>query len=106
MLFVGLLLKTFNKVKNILLRFGVIFSFFLAFISNKSYGQTTTTDNSQPKRFAISYIKPAVFDNPILLKGLELKDFQDNRCIQLINGATSGLAEDYFFEETGKYNIS
>jgi cephalosporin-C deacetylase-like acetyl esterase len=102
MLFGGLL----HKVKNIHFRFVVIACIFLTLILNKSYGQTSTVDNKQPKRFAISYIKPAVFDNPILLRGLELKDFQDSRCIQLTKGAKSGLAEDYFFEESGKYNIS
>jgi cephalosporin-C deacetylase-like acetyl esterase len=102
MLFVGLL----HKVKNIHFRFVVIAAVFLILILNKSYGQTSAIENKQPKRFAISYIKAAVFDNPILVKGLELKDLQDNRCIQLIKGAKSGLAEDYFFEESGKYNIS
>jgi cephalosporin-C deacetylase-like acetyl esterase len=93
-------------VQNSLFKFAIIVCIFFAFISNKSYGQVASIDNKQPKRFAISYIKPAVFDNPILLKGLEFKDFQDNRCIQLKKGATSGLAEDYFFEESGEYNIS
>ena len=94
MLFAGLLLKAFNKAKRIHVVYAFFACIFFTFISNKSYCQITPVNNKEPKRFAISYIRPTVFDNPVLLKGLKLNDFQDNRCIQLITGARFGMAED------------
>jgi cephalosporin-C deacetylase-like acetyl esterase len=106
MLFAGLLLKAFNNGKRIHVVYAFFACIFFTFICNKSYCQIIPVNNKEPKRFAISYIRPTVFDNPVLLEGLKLNDFQDNRCIQLTTGARFGMAEDYFFEESGKYNIS
>ena len=47
-----------------------------------------------------------MFDNPELIKGLEITDFQNRRCIGLKKGSKSGLAEDYFYDQSGRYNIT
>ncbi|WP_202552248.1 acetylxylan esterase [Ginsengibacter hankyongi] len=62
--------------------------------------------NTEPKAFAISYVKPTEFDNPQLIKGLEIIDSDNRRFIQLKGGSNYGLAEDYFVQPTGKYNVS
>jgi cephalosporin-C deacetylase-like acetyl esterase len=82
-----------------------IFLFLMSF-SARSQKLTATVQNSEPKRFAISYIKPTVFDNPELVEGLEIKDFKDNRCVQLRKRAEFGVAEQYFSNPSGKYNIT
>lgn len=82
---------------------------FLALISLNCSAQNSATpvkNNAEPKAFAISYVKPTEFDNPQLIKGLEIIDLNHNRYIQLKKGFNFGLAQDYFFEPTGNYNIT
>jgi cephalosporin-C deacetylase-like acetyl esterase len=79
------------------------------FISPNCYGQAGDPELNkivEPKAFAITYIKPSVFDSPELIRGLEITDFQGRRCIGLKQGSKSGLAEDYFYEPSGRYNIT
>jgi cephalosporin-C deacetylase-like acetyl esterase len=82
---------------------------FLALISLNCSAQNSATpvkNNAEPKAFAISYVKPTEFDNPQLIKGLEIIDLNRNRYIQLKKGFNFGLAQDNFFEPTGNYNIT
>lgn len=48
---------------------------------------------------------PIVWDAPELIEGLEIKAFNQKRCIQLKDGSINGLAESYFFDPSGKYDI-
>ncbi len=78
-------------------------------ISMNCCGQNSTVpvkNNAEPKAFAISYVKPTEFDNPELIKGLEVIDLNHRRFIELKDGSRYGLAEDYFSQPTGKYDIS
>jgi cephalosporin-C deacetylase-like acetyl esterase len=80
-----------------------------AIISLNSSAQNSAIpvkNNVEPKAFAISFVKPTEFDNPELIKGLEVIDLHHSRYIQLKKDFKFGLAQDYFFEPTGKYNIT
>jgi cephalosporin-C deacetylase-like acetyl esterase len=47
-----------------------------------------------------------VVDEPLLVKGLEVKDFDKRRSIRLKDDVTHGLAETYLFESSAKYDIT
>jgi hypothetical protein len=51
-------------------------------------------------------VTPIVFDEPLLEKGLEVKDFNNKRCIQLQEGAVSGVAKMYLFEPSAHYDLT
>ena len=58
-------------------------------------------------------IEPIVFDNFELIEGLELRNFSvggnshsERRIMQLVEGSKTGIAEDYFFEQSAKYDIT
>lgn len=90
-------------MKLLVIRLFLLTSVTIAFCEH-SIGQKD--QKSEPKRFAISYIKATVFDNPELSRDLEIKDVGDWRYIQLKPSATFGVAKDYFYEPSGRYNIT
>jgi len=49
---------------------------------------------------------PVVIDEPLLIQGLEIKDFDKKRCIQLKEGAKDGVAEINFFEPSACYDLT
>jgi cephalosporin-C deacetylase-like acetyl esterase len=73
-----------------------VFSFI--FKNNELTRQYPKSDGGNPKSI--------MFDDPNLINGLIIEDFNHMRCIQLKPGSTNGLAEIYFFDESAKYNIS
>jgi cephalosporin-C deacetylase-like acetyl esterase len=73
------------------------FSFF--FNQSKAAGQ-------QVKNQAGLSSGPVVYDELQLTWGLEVKDFEKRRCIQLKEDAGRGLAEVYVFEPSASYDLS
>jgi cephalosporin-C deacetylase-like acetyl esterase len=74
-----------------------------------SFLSFTAKENTSP--LLIQNIKqlntaPIVIDEPFLLKGLEVKDFDNRRCIQLKDGFTMGLAETFLFEPSASYDMT
>lgn len=49
--------------------------------------------------------KSIVLDDPELVKGLEIKSFNQRRCILLKEGSINGFAVSYFFNPSAKYDI-
>lgn len=47
-----------------------------------------------------------VFDDFDLVEGLELADVSRKRVMQLATGSKKGRAENYFFDESGKYDVT
>lgn len=51
-------------------------------------------------------VNPIVFDELLLTEGLEVRDFNRKRCIQLKDGVTRGLAEIDFFDSSASYDLT
>ncbi|GAA4729177.1 alpha/beta hydrolase [Flavisolibacter ginsenosidimutans] len=49
---------------------------------------------------------PVVIDEPLLIHGLEIRDFNKKRCIQLKEGTSNGVAEINFFEPSACYDLT
>ena len=80
-------------------------AFFFSSISASGQGSSTVPREAEPKRFTITYIQPQVFDDPVLVKGLQWEDLNNERYLCLKKGSSSGLAEDYFYDAGGTFDI-
>ncbi len=81
-------------------------AFFLSSVSASGQGSSTAPRDAEPKRFTITYVKPQVFDDPVLVNGLQWEDVNNERYLCLKKGSASGLAEDYFYDAGGIFDIS
>ena len=46
-----------------------------------------------------------IIDDPEIIDGLEIADYNRNRVIQLADGSQEGTAEQYFLGESARYDI-
>jgi cephalosporin-C deacetylase-like acetyl esterase len=78
----------------------------LVFLSFVSFNKKSKTQrDSLPSNTGWS-AEPIIIDEPLLIKGLEVKDVGNHRYIQLKQGSTNGLAEAYLFEPSANYEVT
>ncbi len=80
--------------------------FFAPFIFLAAFSlvhKNTTPEKHRNNGFNANQI---VVDGPLLIKGLEVKDFDKRRCIQLKDYVTHGLAETHLFQSSASYDIT
>ena len=88
--------------------FFVVFLFVLPFETSISkaisyeMGSYVVTDTKSGE----AGLEPVVFINFELISGLEIIESERRRFVQLGNGSKKGRAENYFFEQSGKYDIT
>jgi cephalosporin-C deacetylase-like acetyl esterase len=109
-----------NKTRYIIFVLCLLSLFTLLSALSFSYGLAKTSikgnDSNQLVQVEKSYqgnTEPIIFDNFELIEGLELRNLSivgnshsERRIMQLVEGSKKGIAEDYFFEQSGKYDMA
>ena len=84
----------------------VIKLFFTSLVFLSAFPATRKGQTKAEHPLHAGVVNPIVVDEPLLIEGLEVKDFNRRRCIQLKEGMTKGLAEIYFFDFSASYDLT